>query len=130
RTTTVIVVAAAVIVLLADHLFRAPVWGINVSLAAGLLAAAALAAPSEEGRAPWPWLAALLFAAMWAVRDMSLLLLVDLLAALSLASLPLLRERSVRLRAMHLIDLVTAPLRTAWVITFGTLGLAQLGWPL
>ena len=126
RSSAVIVTAAALIGLIADQLFRAPVWGINVTIAAGMLAAAGLAMPSQEGRAPWPWLASVFFAAMWAVRDAPLLLLVDLLAALSLASLPLLQERGVRLRAMHLVDLLTAPLRTAWVITFGTLDFAHL----
>jgi hypothetical protein len=123
RTTAVILGAAALIGLLADQLFRAPVWGINVPLAAAMLAAAGMAMPSrsERPRAPWSWLASLFFAAMWAVRDAPDLLAVNLLAALALASLPLLEERGIGLRAVDLLELALAPLRTAWAITFGTL---------
>ena len=125
RTTTVIVASAVAIGVIADHLFRAPVWGVNVALAAGMLAAAGMAMPSAEPRAPWAWLAAVFFATMWAVRDAPLLL-VDLLAALSLTSLPLLGERSLQLRAVDLFNLLTAPLRTAWIISFGTLDFAHI----
>ncbi|MSR06594.1 MAG: DUF4173 domain-containing protein [Gemmatimonadetes bacterium] len=126
RTTSVILASAVAIGVIADHLFRAPEWGVNVALAAGLLAAAGMAMPSTQGRPPWAWLAAVFFAAMWAVRDDPALLPVDLLAALSLASLPLLSERSIQLRAVDLFNLLTAPLRTAWIISFGTLDFAHV----
>ncbi len=125
RTSTIILAATVLIGLIADQLLRAPTWGINVPIAAGLLAAAGLAMPSDEGRAPWPWLGSVFFAAMWAVRDISPILPVNFLAALALASLPLLTERSIQLRAVHLVDLVTAPLHSAWAITVGTLGFVQ-----
>ncbi|MBI4420263.1 MAG: DUF4173 domain-containing protein [Gemmatimonadetes bacterium] len=126
RTTTVIAISAVAIGVIADHLFRASVWGINVPLAAGMLAAAGMAMPSADRRPPWPWLAAVFFAAMWAVRDADELLAIDFLAALSLASLPLLQERSVMLRAVDLVELIIAPLRTAWAITIGTFGFAHV----
>lgn len=124
RTTTVIISSAVAIGLIADQLFRAPVWGINVPLAAGLLAAAGIAT-SEKGRPPWAWLASVFFASMWAVRDGELLA-VDFLAALALASLPLLRESGILLRGAGLVELATAPLRSAWAISIGTFDFARV----
>ena len=124
RTPTLILASAVAIGLIADQLLRAPVWGINVPLAALLLAAAGYAA-SSEGQAPWPWLASLFFASMWALRDDEVLLAVDLLAALSLASLPLLKERGIGLRTAGLIELGTSPLRSAWATTLGTTEFAE-----
>ena len=125
RTARAIIGSAVTIGVVADQLFRTPVWGINLPIAAILLAAAATTIPAPGRRALWPWLASVFFAAMWAVRDAESLLAMDLLAALSLASLPLLQERSIQLKAVELIDLVTAPLRTAWAISAGTLGFAS-----
>lgn len=119
RTTKVIVVCAVAIGLIADQLFRAPVWGINVPLAAALLAAGGIAA-SEVRRPHWGWVASVFFASMWAVRGSESLLAVDLLAALALASLPLLREAGILLRGAGLVELATAPLRSAWAISIGT----------
>ena len=121
RTARAIIGSAVAIGVVADQLFRTPVWGINLPIAAILLGAAATTIPPLGKRALWPWLASVFFAAMWAVRDAESLLAMDLLAALSLASLPLLQERSIQLKAVELIDLVTAPLRTAWAISAGTL---------
>lgn len=124
RTATVILSSAVAIGLMADQLFRAPVWGVNVPLAAALWAAAGIAT-SETGRPRWPWLASLFFASMWAVRDAPPLLAIDFLAALSLASLPVLHERGVLLRTAGLVELALAPLRAAWAASIGTVGLAR-----
>jgi len=123
-TSTVILVSAVAIGLLADQLARAPVWGVNVPLAASLLAAAGLAT-AREGRRFWPWLGSVFFASMWAIRDAQPLLAVDFVAALSLAGLPLLRERGVVLRRAGLVEIALTPLRAAWATTAGTLGFAQ-----
>jgi hypothetical protein len=128
RPTTVIIASAAAIGIAADQLVRTPAdWGINVPLAASLLAVLGAAMPSRDGRTPphWPWLASVCFASMWALRDAQPLLAVDLLAALALASLPLLQQAGIKLRAVPLIDLCFSPLRAAWTASFGTLDFLQ-----
>jgi hypothetical protein len=114
RAPTVLILALD-LGLLGDQLIRAPVWGLNVSL--GLAAACATAATVWLGRDPhdtrsaWPWLAAAFFAAMWTVRDAETLLGADLMAALALASLPLVPEAArVAARAG---DTLVAPLHAA-----------------
>jgi hypothetical protein len=125
RTASFIIGAALVIGVVADQLLHAPLWGINLPIAAALLAAAGMAVPAEEGRPHWTWLASVFFASMWVVRDAETLLAWDLLAALALASLPLLRERGITLLAVDLIELGISPLRTAWAVTFGTFDFVQ-----
>ncbi len=122
RTTTVILAWAVAIGVIADQLLRAEP-GINITIAAALLAVAGLAMPKTQPRAPWPWLASVFFASMFAFRDTDLLA-VDLLAALALASLPLLGERSIRLRAITLAELVTAPFRPIQAATLDALDFA------
>ena len=56
RTVTVILAWAVSIGVIADQLFRAEP-GISLPIAAALLAAAGLAMPAAQPRAPWPWLA-------------------------------------------------------------------------
>lgn len=122
KNTTGIIFSALAIGVIADQLFRAPDFGVNLPIAAALLAVAGLSLPRSEAIAPWPWLASVFFASMWAIRDTESLLAMDLLAALALASLPLLREIGVRLREIGLWDLATALPRAAWVVSVGTFG--------
>jgi len=124
RVSTVILSSAITIGFLADQLLRAPAWGVNVALAGGLLAAAGIATSRERGRS-WPWLGSVFFASMWAIRDAQPLLAADLLAALSLASLPLLRESDVALPGAGLVELAATPLRAARAITVGTVGFGE-----
>jgi hypothetical protein len=124
RTSVVILSSAIAIGLLGDQLLRAPQWGLNVGLAAGLLAAAGVAT-SREARRSWPWLGSVFFATLWAIRDAQPLLAVDLLAALSLASLPLLRESGVALPGAGVVELALAPLRAALAAGMGTVGFGQ-----
>ncbi len=63
---------------------------------------------------------------MWAVRDGQPLLAVDFLAAVSLASLPLLQEAGSSIRAAGLIDLCLLPFRTARTVVFGAFDFAQV----
>ncbi|GBC82415.1 hypothetical protein HRbin10_01538 [bacterium HR10] len=116
-----------------DYLLRAPTWGINVALGLALMAIAALVASmlsvSDRGErqqtARWPWLAAAFFAAMWAVRDAELLLAVDLLAAVSLACLPLIPGGKAGLREAGVLDVVTAAIGTAWRAATGAADLMR-----
>ncbi len=125
RTSAAILASSIVIGVLADQLFRASEWGVNVCLAAGLLAAAGLAT-SREPRRAWPWLGSVFFASMWAIRDAEPLLAVDLLAALSLASLPLLRESGVTLPGAGLVEMALAPFRAVQAVTIGTVRFGQV----
>jgi len=124
RASTVILSSAIAIGLLSDQLLRAPQWGVNVGLAAGLLAVAGILTV-RGGRQTWAWLGSMFFASMWAIRDAQPLLAVDLLAALSLASLPVLRESGVALPGAGPVELALAPLRAAWAATLGTVGFGQ-----
>lgn len=131
RTARLLLFAAFVLGLLGDHLLRAPVWGLNVALGLTAMAAVSLAvsmrlaldrpacADAANGKdrsktVRWPWLGAAFFAAMWAVRDSELLLAMDVLAALSLACLPLIRGGNSGLRKAGVADLVAAAVGTAW----------------
>lgn len=131
RRAWALLLTAFAIGLLGDHLLRAPLWGLNVALGLTVMAAAAFAAsrrpatdrsacadPAEsEGRsetARWPWLAAAFFAAMWAVRDSEPLLVMNLLAALGLACLPLIGGGPAGLRRAGVVDVVAAIIGTAW----------------
>jgi len=125
RASTVILSSAIAIGLLSDQLLRAPQWGVNVGLAAGLLAVAGILTV-RGGRQTWAWLGSMFFASMWAIRDAQPLLAVDLLAALSLASLPVLRESGVALPGAGPVELALAPLRAAWAATLGTVGFGAL----
>ncbi len=127
RTTTVVAVAAVATGLAADYLVRAPAWGMNVPIAALLVAGAGMAVTSRDGHRSlrWSWLASLFFAAMWAVRDGEQLLAVDFLAAVSLASLPLLRGAGVSIRVAGLIDLCVLPFRTARAALGGAFDFAR-----
>lgn len=122
RAAWLLLLTALALGLLGDYLLRAPLWGLNVAL--GLTAMALVAfvcslrptpglKPRSQG-ARWPWGAAVFFAAMWAVRDAELLLVVDLLAALSLACLPLIPGGHAGLRQAGVLELVAAALGTAW----------------
>ncbi|HYV99557.1 MAG TPA: DUF4173 domain-containing protein [Gemmatimonadaceae bacterium] len=124
RIAPAIVASAIAIGFIADQLLRAPEWGVNVPLAAALLALAGIA-NAKEKRPVWPWLASIFFASMWAFRDDEALMAVDILAALSLASLPLLREAGISLRTAGLVETALAPLRSAWATTIGTTGFVQ-----
>jgi len=114
---THVVAAALGLGILGDHLIRAPVWGLNVALSAILfaihgitLAWDARTSPATAHASPWPWFAAAFFSGFWAVRDESLLMAVDLVAALALLSLPLVQARGVALRAAGALVTLTAPL--------------------
>lgn len=114
--------------LLGDHLVRAHLWGVNVTL--GLIAVAGTAAALRPGRrrevtenrSVWPWLAAAFFAAMWAVRDAPLLLAADLAAALALASLPLVPGATLAVAGA--VETIVAPARAAWHAGLGVFRLA------
>jgi hypothetical protein len=127
RAATVLILALDLGVL-GDQLIRAPLWGLNVSL--GVVAVCATAATVWLGREPdphetrsaWPWLAAAFFAAMWTVRDAETLLDADLMAALALATLPLVPEAArVAARAG---DTLVAPLHAAQHAIAGVFRLA------
>ncbi len=119
--------------LLGDHLLRAPRWGVNVALGLTLMVVAALLVSglsvsdrtARERTARWPWFAAVFFAAMWAVRDAELLLAVDLLAAVSLACLPLIPVGKAGLREAGMLDVVTAVIGTAWRTATGAADLMR-----
>lgn len=108
--------------LLGNYLLRAPQWGLNVALGLTAMAIAALVVsmrPTLDQKDPtemvrWPWLVAAFFAAMWAVRDAEPLLVFDLLAALGLACLPLIRGGNVGLRRAGVGDVIAAVVGTAW----------------
>mgnify|MGYP003860967989 CR=1 FL=1 len=121
RAARLLLLVALVIGLLGDHLLRAPQWGFNVALGLATMAAAAFVVsmrlPDQKERSEtvrWPWLGAAFFAAMWAVRDSEPLLAMDVLAALSLACLPLIRGGNRGLREAGVADLVAAAVGTAW----------------
>lgn len=136
RAVRLLLLTALALGLLGDYLLRAPQWGLNVALGLTAMAATALAI---SGRATldqkdrsetvrWPWLAAAFFAAMWAVRDAETLLAVDLLAALSLACLPMIRGGTAGLRRAGAVDLATAVVDTAWhTVTGGADLIRSLG---
>lgn len=126
RTARTICGAALALGLLGDHLFRVPVWGLNLAVwaiaVAGhglMLAYTERAAPPAGRRPPWPWLAAAFFAGMWTLRDAPLLLAVDLLAALALLSLPLVQADGIALRAAGAVATLLAPVRAAWHAAIG-----------
>ncbi|MCS6818265.1 MAG: DUF4173 domain-containing protein [Blastocatellia bacterium] len=145
RTIWDLLLLALALGLLGNHLLRAPVWGLNVALGLTAMAAAAFAvslrpaldrfacADRTNGKdrsttVRWPWLAAAFFAAMWAVRDSEPLLAMDLLAALALACLPLIRGGNSGLRTAGVVDLVAAAIGTAWrTVTGGADLLRNIG---
>jgi hypothetical protein len=128
RNTSIITASAVAIGVAADYLVRAPDWGINVPIAALLVAVAGLVvtAGNRHESPPWPWLASIFFAAMWAVRGGEQLLAVDFLAAIALACLPLLQAAGVSARATGLIDLFLLPLRTVRTMTLEAFDFAQV----
>ncbi len=127
RITVIIALAAVAIGVAADYLVRAPEWGINVPIAALLVAAAGITVTTRTRREVprWPWLASIFFASMWAVRDGEQLLAVDFLAAVALAILPLLQAGGVPVRVAGLVDLGLLPFRTARTALVGAFGLVQ-----
>lgn len=119
RVTPPLLLAGALgLGLAADGLLRAPVWGLNVTLGIAVLVAWGIQAQRLAGsaalaRSVWPWVGATAFGAMWALRDEPLLLAADLLAALTLLSLPLLAARGVPMAVAGVVDLVRSPLLAA-----------------
>ncbi len=108
-----LIVAALGLGLAADSLFRAPVWGLNVtvfvaSLAAWGIHAGRRADPPLAGFT-LPWLGACGFAVMWVIRDEPQLLAFDLLAALCLLALPVLATHGIALRSAGALDLLATP---------------------
>lgn len=132
RAVRLLLLTAFVLGLLGDYLLRAPQWGLNVALGLTAMAVAALAfslrpldRKDRRETPPWPWVVAALFAVMWAVRDAEVLLAFDLLAALGLACLPLIRGGTPGLRRVGALDLAAAVIGSAWHTATGGLDLIR-----
>lgn len=138
RTAPTVARAALALGLLGDHLFRAPVWGLNLALWSVVLVGYLLTLtgrPHEEAGpavrpSPWVWVATLFFVAMWLVRDAPLLLAFDLLAVLALFCVALLQVEGVALPSGGAVALLTAPVRGAVHLAIGGLRLASVWRPL
>jgi hypothetical protein len=114
RTLAPAILAAALgLGIAADQLFRTEVWGLNVTIfligVAAWGASIGFRARRLSGLSYWPWAAASSLALMWVLRETEVILVLNLLAALCLLTLPQTEARGIALASAGAVDLALSP---------------------